>query len=89
MSERSFILKVVRETEERFACICFAHKTNIGWIICMDDYDSYMNKENRPWFNKWHEESKKRGLKIVFCYCNSLESKLLELAKDDNLILNI
>lgn len=95
MSERSFILKVIRQTEERFGCICYAHldsntpKTNVWWSVCMNDYEAYMNKDNRTWFDKWYQEGKKRGIKILFCYCNPVESKLLGFAKEDNLILNI
>lgn len=95
MSDRTYIFKIIKEIEERWGCICYAYldsntpNTNIWWTICIDNYELYTSEEIKPWFDKYRNESNKRGIKILFCYCNPIESKLLELAKNDNLILNI
>lgn len=95
MTERGFIFKIVKKTEEKFGCICYSYKdsntpkTYCWWNVCIDDYDSYTSNDFKNWSSCCHAEAKKVGINILFCYCNPLESKLVELAEQDNLIMNI
>ena len=87
-----FILKIVRQLEERFNCIAYAHVDENGkwWNVCIDNYDIYMKDlEFKKFTHAWHIIAKKRGIQILFCYCKPLESKLGQLAKEENLVMNI
>ena len=95
MSERGFIYKIVRQTEERFGCICYSYKdvnapkTYVWWNVCIDNYELYYSDEFRAWTKEWHRKSKDVKINIVFCYCNPIEEKLAKFAEEDNLILNL
>lgn len=93
MSERNFIYNLVRQTEERFKCICYAYKdgndtkTHVWWSICIDNYELYFSDEFRKWTKEWHDKSRNNRMRILFCYCNPSEEKLAKLAEEDNLVL--
>lgn len=87
-----FILKIVKEIEDKFNCIAYAYFDEKGgwWCICVDNYELYMKDDVfRKAVKIYHIISSKKKVKITFSYCKPLESKLKELAKNDNLILNI
>lgn len=95
MNERNFIYKLVRQTEEKFGCICYAHKdgntnkTHVWWDICIDNYELYYSNEFRSWTKQWYSKSKDVNVNLLFCYCNPIEEKLAKFAEEDNLILNL
>lgn len=94
MTKYDFILSIVKQIEDKFGIICYAHEEPWGerivWHICLSDYDIYMgNKTFKLLCNAWHKIAKNKGLKLLFCYANPIEKKLLELAEADNLIMNI
>lgn len=93
MNERNFISKLVRQTEEKFGCICYAYKdsnmSNTWWNICIDNYEIYYSDEFRAWAKKWYRKSKDVKISLVFCYCKPIEEKLANFAAEDNLILNL
>lgn len=87
-----FVLKIIKQIEEKFNCISYAYVEDTGkrWNICVNDYDLYMsNHDFKQFCHNWHIIAKKRKISITFCYCNPIESKLGELAKKDNLVMNI
>lgn len=93
MSERNFIYNLVRQTEDKFKCICYSYKdgntdkTCVWWNVCIDNYELYYSDEFRQWAKMWHDKSRKSGVSVLFCYCNPIEGKLAELAEQDNLIM--
>lgn len=90
--DSGFVLKIVRQIECKFNCIAYAYvdETAKWWNICCNDYELYMKDEEFKKFRQnWHIISKKRGIKICFCCCNPIESKLHELVNKDNLILDV
>ena len=87
-----FVLNIIKQIEEKFNCIAYAYVEDTGkwWNICVNDYDLYMsNQDFKQFRHNWHIIAKKRKISITFCYCNPIESKLGELAKKDNLVMNI
>lgn len=95
MNERNFIHKLVRQTEEKFGCICYAYKdgnvskTNIWWNVCVDNYELYYSAKFRDWIKRWHSKFKEVNISLLFCYCNPIEEKLAKLAEEDGLIMNL
>lgn len=87
-----FVLKIIKQLEEKFNCIAYAYVEDTGklWNICVNDYDMYMsNQDFKKFRHNWHIIAKKRKIGILFFYCNTIESKLGELANKDNLVMNI
>lgn len=93
MNERNFICKLVRQTEEKFGCICYAYKdrnmNNTWWDICIDNYEIYYSDKFRKWAKEWYRKSKDVTINLVICYCKPTEEKLANFAAEDNLILNL
>lgn len=95
MNERNFIHKLVRQTEERFGCICYAYKdgnaskTNIWWNVCVDNYELYYSAKFRDWTKRLHSKSKEFNIILLFYYCNPIEKKLAKLAEENDLIMNL
>lgn len=96
MIERNTIFKIVKAIESEFEdVIAYAHFDGNGpmtctwWTICISNWELYYSKEFKEFSKQWHERAEKRGLKLLFCYCNPLEENLLELAEKDNLIMNL
>lgn len=91
MNERKLIYKICKQAEKIFGVICYAYKEGLFWNICIDDYNKYRGQEFKDFSSDWRNEMKSVGLntKIVFCYCNPLEEKLVKLAEEDDLILII
>ena len=87
-----FVLKIVKQIEEKFGCIAYAYveENDKWWCICVNDYDLYMGDEDFKKLRKnWHIIAKKRKIGIVFCYCHPIESKLSQLANNNNLVMNV
>ena len=97
MKIENFILSIIRKIEEiKPGIIAYAYKdgnetkTCVRWIVCVSDFDFYMNDSRFKTLSKaWHAAGKARKEKIIFCYCSPKEKKLAELAESDNLIMNI
>lgn len=93
----NFIRSILAKCELlREGVIAYAHEegNSLGtnkWItICISDMDMYFNdKRFKALTRAWHKIGIKRGIRIVFCYCNPKEKKLSELAAVGNLIMNI
>lgn len=85
----SFIRSIVKIAEEKFSCLCYAYYDNPFWVICVDDYDLYKSDEFKHWSEKIRSQSQPLKIKIVFCYCNPIEEKLVELSESAHLIMNI
>lgn len=96
MSEKGLIFKIVKGIEAEFKnIIAYAYLdsndtiTNSWWLICINNFRSYYSNEFKNFSNKWREIANKKGVKIVFCYCDANEKKLIKLAESDNLIMNV
>lgn len=94
LSERKFIQKIVRQTGEKFDCICWAMDNGVNrpsWNICIDDYDLYRSEEFRQWSSTWHSTFRNNydhsQFSIVFCYCNPIENNLWEYSQKSKLIM--
>ena len=96
MKERKAVYKVLQAIEDIFPdTIAYAYldsnstKTHVWWNVCIDNWDLYYSKDFKEFTAEVHKRYKPHGIKLLFCYCYPLEKKLLELAEQDNLILNI
>lgn len=96
MKIKNFILKIIRTLEKTFpSVICYAYKNGNAdmsytwWDICISDYDVYRDARFINLTRVWRKMAKNGGEIIVFSYCVPFEKKLAELAKNDNLILNV
>ena len=93
MSEESFIFTLVKDTEKRWGCLCWASRnsnssgSNKWWDICIDDWELYTSEEYKQWIKEWRDKA--NGIGLLFCYCNPSEEKLLKLSEEGNLIMNI
>lgn len=88
----SFILKIIKIIERLFPnIICYAYKTDMGWWeVSVSDFDVYRDKRFRAFTDVWYKEGLKYGSKIIFvCGWIPKESTLVQLAEQNNLILNI
>ena len=86
MSERQIIYKVCKEVEQNFDCICYAYKDKNWWMICISNYDIYCSDSFKVFSKKQRELN---TFKVIFCYCNPLESRLMKLNDEENLIMVI
>lgn len=91
MNNSGLILKIIRQIEEKFNCITYAYieENNDWWNICISNYDVYRGDEFKKLKNNWRIILNKRKIKAVFCYCNPIESNLIKLSNDNNLIMNV
>lgn len=95
MTRLNFIYSVLTKCESlREGLIAYAHEeSNISgthkWMeVCVSDLDLYMHDQRfKALTRAWHKAAAKMGFRLVFCYCNPKEKKLLELAEADNLIM--
>lgn len=98
------IIKKLESIKEGLVCFSYVCKYDpdgreiknpdaIFRFIAMDNYEFYktlyFEKRTFNLIKVWRKISDKMGLKIVFCYRNPIESQLVELLKDDNLIMNV
>lgn len=97
MGRVKFIKSVLAKCESlREGVIAYAYQQgNISgthrWIeVCVSDLDMYFNDQRFKTLTRaWHMVAEKQGFKLIFCYCNPQEKKLVELAEKGNLIMNI
>lgn len=94
MSERSIVFKIVKIIESEFPnVIAYAYldnntsMTETWWSICIDNWELYHSAEFKEFSSGCRKQLKKK-IKLLFCYCNPLEKKLLQLAEDNNLLIN-
>ena len=91
MKIESFILSILKKIEESWpGVICYAYKTgnapmtHVWWEVSVSD------KRFKTLTNAWHKAAKAQGHKIIFvCGWKPTEEKLVKLAEEDNLILNV
>lgn len=98
MKERKFILKIIKHIEREFGVIAYGYKwTNTPdtfsvWNICINNYELYMADKRFKAISKVYHIAWRKSfpdnLRMGFCYCEPKESKLLELADQDNLVMN-
>lgn len=94
-NERKFINKLVKDIEDKFSVLAYAYldgnepKTHVWWTVCVNDYNLYVSADYKRFTEQKRVISNKLGIKLLFAYRNTLESILIELAEQDNLIMNI
>lgn len=97
MKIERFILSILRKIESlRGSIITYAYKTGNRsktyewWEISVSDFDFYMHdKRFRILAKAWHKAALAQGYNIVFVCSMPKEAKLVKLAEEENLILNI
>lgn len=95
MNEYKVISRLVKDIEEKFNVLSYAYKdgnekkTYIYWNVCVDDYDVYTSGEYKEFAKQKHTVLNKLNIRSLFCYRSAFESILVDLAKNDNLIMNI
>lgn len=86
MNERKIVYKVLKAIENIFPdTIAYAYLDS-WWNICVSNYSVYCSKDFKTFASEVHRVY---NISIVFVYCHPIEKVLLELAEQDNLILNI
>lgn len=92
MSKREKVLHIVEELEATYSnLIAYAYKEikpsgKTLWWVCIDDYAIYKSKEFEERVKTIRE---KISFSIVFCYCAPIETELIRLSEENNLILNV
>lgn len=98
MGKESFLLSVVKKIESlKDGIISYGYLTgNIDmtytwWQISVSDYDLYMHDERfKRLARAWHKIAESKGFKLIFvCDWIPKEEKLVKLAEEGNLILNV
>lgn len=91
----SFVVKIISDIERLFSgVIAWGYKdtktpSNVFYMIAINNYDIYTKDSRFAKLRKaWHKAAESRGGKIVFCYLEPTEKKMLELAEKDNLLMN-
>lgn len=86
-----FILKIIKQIENNFDCIAYGYidDSNNFWHICVSNYDIYISIEFKDFCKKHYITSIKRGVRILFCFCNPIENKLKYLSDNYNLVMNV
>ena len=94
-NERKFINKLVKDIEDKFSVLAYAYldgnepKTHVWWTVCVNDYNLYVGDDYKKFIAQKRVVANKLDIKLLFAYRNTLESILVELAEQDNLIMNI
>lgn len=94
-NERKFISKLVKDIEDKFSVLVYAYldgnkpKTHVWWTVCVNDYNLYVGDDYKKFIEQKRAVANKLDIKLLFAYRNTLESILVELAEQDNLIMNI
>lgn len=98
MKIENFILSILKKVESlKDGVVAYAYKsgnvpmTYTWWEISVSDFDLYMNDKRFKSLSKaWSKAAKAQGHKIIFvCGWMPTEEKLVKLAEEENLILNI
>ena len=94
-NEHKFISKLVKDIEDKFSVLAYAYldgnepKTHVWWTVCVNDYNLYVSDDYKKFISQKRVVANKLDIKLLFAYRNTLESILVELAEQDNLIMNI
>ena len=94
-NEHKFISKLVKDIEDKFSVLAYAYldgnepKTHVWWAVCVNDYNFYVSADYKRFIEQKRVVANKLDIKLLFAYRNTLESILVELAEQDNLIMNI
>ena len=94
-NECKFINKLVKDIEDKFSVLAYAYldgnepKTHVWWTVCVNDYNLYVSDDYKKFISQKRVVANKLDIKLLFAYRNTLESILVELAEQDNLIMNI
>lgn len=98
MKIEGLILSILKKVESmQDGLIAYAYKTgnepmtHTWWEISVSDFEFYMHdKRFKALSSAWHEAAKAQGEKLIFvCGWKPTEEKLVKLAEEDNLILNV
>lgn len=98
MKDEHFILNIVKKIENlKEGVISYAYKnsdlnkSSSWWEISVSDYDLYVKDIRfKKLMKAWYKIADANKIKIVFiCGWVPTEERLIELANDDNLILNV
>jgi len=98
MKIEKFILNVIKKIESlKEGIVVYSYKTGntpmtyIWWEVSISDFDLYMNsKRFKTLSNAWYKAAKAQGFKLIFvCGWIPSEKKLIDLAENNNLILNV
>lgn len=98
MKIEDFILNILKKIEEiDEGSIAYAYKTGnapmteVYWEISVSNSYFYMNNKRFKTLTKaWYKSARARGEKIIFvCGWKPSEEKLVKLADENNLILNV
>ena len=91
MKHLKFIKQILSKCESlRPDVVAFASQTP-NWVeVCVSDHDLYFyDKRFQALTKAWHKIANQKGFKLIFFYCYPKEKNLLELAENDNLIMNL
>lgn len=94
-NEHKFISNLVKDIEDKFSVLAYAYldgnepKTHVWWTVCVNDYNLYVSNDYKKFIEQKRVVANKLDIKLLFVYRNALESILVELAEQDNLIMNI
>ena len=94
-NEHKFISKLVKDIEDKFSVLAYAYldgnepKTHVWWTVCVNDYNLYVSADYKRFTEQKRVVANKLDIKLLFAYRNTLESILVELAEQNNLIMNI
>lgn len=94
-NERKFISKLVKDIEDKFSVLAYAHldgnepKTHVWWTVSVNDYNLYFSADYKRFIAQKRIVANKLDIKLLFTYRNTFESTLVKLAEADNLIMNI
>lgn len=98
MRVESFILNILSKIEKIWPdVICYSYrvsnpsKTHFWWEVSVSNFEVYMeNKRFKNLSKAWRKAAEIRGFKIIFiCGWIPTEDKLIKLANEDNLIINL
>lgn len=95
---KKLLLNIVRKIESlKDGVIAYAYRSGNAtmtfqyWEVSVSDFDLYMNdKHFKMLCEAWRKAAEAKGEKLIFvCGWVPTEEKLLELANNDNLIIDI
>lgn len=84
------LIKIIRALEDKYGVIAYAYEErNIGYVVCISDYDVYVSDNFKTMVKAWGKVSKAQGIRTIYAYCRPIESKLKEYVETDNLVMNV
>ena len=97
MKRLDFIRSILAKCESlRDGLIAYSYdesnpaKTYSWTVVCVSDWELYTKDDRfKALARAWRCVASKRGFRLVFCYCNPKEERLVALAEQGNLLLNV